>query len=602
MFSLTEVIQSRSNNQKDNQKITNYPNEYVPQNYKNDVKNNNMSNNITNQSIHRKSKGNVNVNFQNVIGPVSIKEFNNLPLMSKQMAMNKVSNLSKINDLMNFLLKFKGLEFQKHTFEIVTSNQNTALIDINKEYSLHISHNLIEFLFDNDSLNAYTFINSLLKINSLSFDLEYPSNSFKSILQQVTNIKKVAKININILIKEIEETDLIFNSNKDINSIKFDSSMKMINSYSFQGCKSLSQVTLPPSLVYIGGHAFSNCVSLKEITIPVSVDFIGNYAFDGCFALEKVTLPSSLTSIRVGTFQLCESLNQVVVPFSVETIEDKAFFGCKSLKDVDIPLSIQKIALNAFDDCQFRPSSFGSERKNMTWENGNDDERNELEEIVDEWTKNTISNEEYAEIKEIHIPNSNGNTWGWGKSKNNGFYSWKSNELWREIAKQNHDTQLKSWPNWGNDSWDEETIPKNGFEIIPRSNKNANLANGTWNWGESQKSVDIHKDDQSEWAKDLNSDFSNNASSNNRWTGKFIPPMNGWGKITSSNDYNGWNFGMNNNKNKSSLNWGFSAESIINPWKEKPKSNNEFENKPRTNNTWGWGQKQNERINQWFNY
>ena len=158
-----------------------------------------------------------------------------------------------------------------------------------------------------------------------------------------------------------------------------------IESFAFNGCRSLTSINIPSSVTSIGGYAFCDCSSLTSINIPSSVAsiemcaFYGcsslttltvdannpNYCADGCmlFNKEKTTLicafgsqktyniPSSVTSIEVGAFEGCSSLTSIKIPSSVTSIEASAFFGCSSLTSINIPSSVTSIGIQAFSYC-----------------------------------------------------------------------------------------------------------------------------------------------------------------------------------------------------------------------------------------------------------
>ena len=119
----------------------------------------------------------------------------------------------------------------------------------------------------------------------------------------------------------------------DVTSVTFPSSVREIDSWTFNGCTELSAVTLPNGLEKLGNGAFTGCTRLSAATIPASLTEIGTAAFADC-GLSRVTLQAGLTSIGDSMFSGCQKLMVINIPSSVTQVGSRAFAGCTALNNV----------------------------------------------------------------------------------------------------------------------------------------------------------------------------------------------------------------------------------------------------------------------------
>jgi len=162
-------------------------------------------------------------------------------------------------------------------------------------------------------------------------------------------------------------------SERDVQTVKFPSTLRIIGADSFDkcdelksidlpeslielkvgafsGCSSLQEVSLPAGLQELGAYAFSSC-PIQHIEIPQKVDEIGAYAFLGCDQLFRVSLPDGLKKIKQSAFTECTQLQQINFPDRLESIGEQAFCGCFNLKSVILPDSLQEVGDKAFWRC-----------------------------------------------------------------------------------------------------------------------------------------------------------------------------------------------------------------------------------------------------------
>ena len=164
---------------------------------------------------------------------------------------------------------------------------------------------------------------------------------------------------------------------RNLNNVKFPSTLTSIGKKAFNECNSLTRIILPSSLTEIGYYAFRNCANLEQIEISDRVTDIGGYAFDGTPWFEKkknesdtgfviinhilldgtkaegsITIPDTVKKINIWAFVECDGLTEIVIPDSVTEIKDAAFSKCKNLSKVVIPESVTTIGDSAFYQCE----------------------------------------------------------------------------------------------------------------------------------------------------------------------------------------------------------------------------------------------------------
>ena len=164
-----------------------------------------------------------------------------------------------------------------------------------------------------------------------------------------------------------------------LTEIDFGDSLRIIQSYAFNGCTDLKNLIVPDSVETIdsyafGGHfekvyvpatvktesdAFANCsadyatapaaafggFSVKHATVNDGGEIKSGY-FTRESSIETVSLPKT-TVIAADAFRYCPNLVSVDMP-AVKTIGDYAFSECGSLKTITLPESVESIGERAF--------------------------------------------------------------------------------------------------------------------------------------------------------------------------------------------------------------------------------------------------------------
>lgn len=291
---------------------------------------------------------------------MTIEVFNTLPLKNQKNAASRIKSLfmKKVsNNVINFLLRFKELETYC-CFEIASVNNEKPLSMVGKDDEIHLFSNVTEILHSKSLLNSKSFINNIKVFDNFRIEIKYPSDSFKSIYNQILEVRKnyfeKSNFQIGIHFSGVEKTDKNFNYDNNINFVRIDSSVREIED-SFEGCTSLSNLLIEHSVTSIKGRAFKGCNSLTKVIIPSSIEMIGKDSFASCSSLVSVLFDadSSLSLIGESSFHECSSLTTITIPSSVKSIEKSAFDSCLSLSQVvfEQPSSVTSIGENAFCDC-----------------------------------------------------------------------------------------------------------------------------------------------------------------------------------------------------------------------------------------------------------
>ena len=152
-------------------------------------------------------------------------------------------------------------------------------------------------------------------------------------------------------VTSFDESNMLHNKLKKLESVFFPRTMKIIEEHSFKECRNLKFIYLNEGLETIGQSAFFGCTSLRNFTLPSSLKEIGQAAFDGCFEITEINVPGSVTHIPDQCFDWCKNLSSVVFNEGTKTIGRDAFYHCEKLSSVILPRSITAIAEFAFEYC-----------------------------------------------------------------------------------------------------------------------------------------------------------------------------------------------------------------------------------------------------------
>ena len=120
----------------------------------------------------------------------------------------------------------------------------------------------------------------------------------------------------------------------------------VVGFYMFYNCRSLTSLKLPKTVKRIELYAMQYCKSLQKCTLPENLSEINDKAFANT-NLSEVTFPASLTSIKSKVFYECSNLKTLrFTSSSVPTFGQDVFEDCSKLEKVYVP----KASLNDYKD------------------------------------------------------------------------------------------------------------------------------------------------------------------------------------------------------------------------------------------------------------
>jgi len=172
----------------------------------------------------------------------------------------------------------------------------------------------------------------------------------------------INKVKKSVVLSEIDVKDVVIPNGireieawafyyRNLKSIVFPKSLKMIGAAAFANCNNLTEVELPNSLTRMDTCAFMGCYSLNKVAISSGLKSIEPLAFRSC-PLENITIPEGVQTIGLKAFEYCDELVQVTLPETLTMIGNFAFSACAKLKDIHLPSHLSDIGYRAFEDCK----------------------------------------------------------------------------------------------------------------------------------------------------------------------------------------------------------------------------------------------------------
>ena len=150
-------------------------------------------------------------------------------------------------------------------------------------------------------------------------------------------------------------------SGTKITNVQFPSTLEVIGSGAFSGCKSLMcEISLPASLKRIEDGALGRSAIKGELVLPEGLEYIGTGAFGGCSGLTgSLTIPSGINKsginkiIYPSTFASCGFTGNLTLPMGLTEIQENAFNGTKFKGELNIPSTVTTIGDSAFAYTEF---------------------------------------------------------------------------------------------------------------------------------------------------------------------------------------------------------------------------------------------------------
>lgn len=163
-------------------------------------------------------------------------------------------------------------------------------------------------------------------------------------IKQLTHLKKLDLSEASIT----ELPERFMSGHTYINEISLPSSLSLISSSAFDGCKALKTVN-SDNILTVSQSAFDGCIRLSNLNF-LNVQSVGSYAFRNCVSLESVSL-QNVNEICNKAFYKCYNIKDANISGPVETIQLESFYGCVRLSSLTLPQSLLKIENSAFNGC-----------------------------------------------------------------------------------------------------------------------------------------------------------------------------------------------------------------------------------------------------------
>ena len=132
-----------------------------------------------------------------------------------------------------------------------------------------------------------------------------------------------------------------------LQSIVIPAGVETIEREAFAGCSALKSVTFlygeGKGLTRIGYAAFKRCTSLTSVKFPTSLKVIDSNAFESCGSLSEIVLNEGLCEIEQYAFQYCSALKTLVLPESIQRLGSSFIRGTK-IEKLDIPRNLKSVS------------------------------------------------------------------------------------------------------------------------------------------------------------------------------------------------------------------------------------------------------------------
>lgn len=142
-----------------------------------------------------------------------------------------------------------------------------------------------------------------------------------------------------------------FSGNSNITIMNLPTSIKTIESGSFESCEALREIYFPSTIENLGSNVCLNCNSLETVELSAKITSIPQFAFAGCVSLTSISVNETISSIGKNAFQYCSSLENVNLPKNVNTISEYAF-DHSGICELTIPDAVSQIKAYSFANCE----------------------------------------------------------------------------------------------------------------------------------------------------------------------------------------------------------------------------------------------------------
>jgi hypothetical protein len=169
------------------------------------------------------------------------------------------------------------------------NNENIISLTVNPSVKL-----ICEDAFSNCANLEFVKINSNTKIEQGAFN----NTLWESVqddlytLHGVLYKKKDAQIETIILPNDtVEIPDSLFEADKWVQKIIFNSNIRSIGKNAFNSCTNLKSISISTTFeLDVNDYAFANCINLEKVEINCNPTILGSNVFDNCIKLKSQTI------------------------------------------------------------------------------------------------------------------------------------------------------------------------------------------------------------------------------------------------------------------------------------------------------------------------
>ena len=122
-----------------------------------------------------------------------------------------------------------------------------------------------------------------------------------------------------------------------LKSFKIPNTVTIIRYNAFVKC-AFTQITIPSSILVIPCYTFAGCDFLTDVFFesPSSLKEIEEYAFEACKSLKKIAFPPSLNKVGPNLFKQCSSLEEITIYSTLYDIDKNAFPSNVNIIRIDL--------------------------------------------------------------------------------------------------------------------------------------------------------------------------------------------------------------------------------------------------------------------------
>ena len=243
-------------------------------------------------------------------------------------------------------LAYKELRISGFASRIIKVVIGEGITKINKSFYSNST------FFGCNNIEEVVFPSTLTTIDKTTFKGSVWYENFNAGSEVVYNgnalLMVPASISGTFTVKDgtVKISECAFFNCTEITEIKLPTSVTVIESSAFSGCRKLEKMILHEGIEKIGNGAFSY-TAFTELVIPSTVTEIKNIA-SSCPNLKKIVIRDASQRIIKGIVAYCDALETVIIEKGVTSLPINTLNSCDSLKYVVLSEDITTVDYQAF--------------------------------------------------------------------------------------------------------------------------------------------------------------------------------------------------------------------------------------------------------------